>query len=433
MRWQEGQRSVAERGAQRVVQLRRARSCCSPVQVPGAPPAPAPASSSSDCARSAQQRRIDLRRRLGALARRAPSPAPRPRPASFAAGHLPAELVLRGRRTRLPSPSPPRAAPPGSCPARSAPRPWSTFAFLAMSISRASAEYSRVERCSVSRASHFFTLSFSSAMFCSSVASAARVRAAGCARPRRAAAGRAPSPALRSAWGRPPPTFSAAISRSTFWSAARAFSFSCKANCLLPPIPAPRPCSNEAFGVPTSSALPKGGSMRFCPRCATPLASQEKGGRERLACPGAECGYVFYDNPLPVVAGLVEHEGEVLLVRSVGWPESWYGLVTGFLERARSRRPPLSASSTRSWASREGWWRRSASTHSPSATSSSSPTTSRPGARSGWARSSPGSSGSRPEKLRPWPVGTGHAVRDWLAGRSVGLRPALSVSLRRPE
>ncbi len=29
----------------------------------------------------------------------------------------------------------------------------------------------------------------------------------------------------------------------------------------------------------------------------------------------------------------MEHEGEVLLVRSVGWPESWYGLVTGFLER----------------------------------------------------------------------------------------------------
>ena len=26
----------------------------------------------------------------------------------------------------------------------------------------------------------------------------------------------------------------------------------------------------------------------------------------------------------------------------------------------------------------------------------------------------------RPEKLRPWPVGTGHAVRDWLARRSVG-------------
>ena len=40
----------------------------------------------------------------------------------------------------------------------------------------------------------------------------------------------------------------------------------------------------------------------------------------------------------------------------------------------------------------------------------------------------------RPEKLRPWPVGTGHAVRDWLAGRERrSLRPALSVSLRRPE
>src|SRR5262249_55433593 len=75
------------------------------------------------------------------------------------------------------------------------------------------------------------------------------------------------------------------------------------------------------------------GLIRFCPRCATPLNPRQTGGRERLACPGPDCGFVFYDNPLPVVAGLVEHEGDVLLVRSVGWPESWYGLVTGFLER----------------------------------------------------------------------------------------------------
>src|SRR4030095_11298408 len=87
-----------------------------------------------------------------------------------------------------------------------------------------------------------------------------------------------------------------------------------------------------ALAVPTSLGI-MGGTMHFCPRCATPLASVEKGGRERLACPGTDCGFVFYDNPLPVVAALVEHGGDVLLVQSVGWPESWYGLVTGFLER----------------------------------------------------------------------------------------------------
>jgi ADP-ribose pyrophosphatase YjhB (NUDIX family) len=53
-------------------------------------------------------------------------------------------------------------------------------------------------------------------------------------------------------------------------------------------------------------------------------------------CADETCGYVFYDNPLPVVAALVEHEGNVLLARNKGWPEGWFGLITGFLERGES-------------------------------------------------------------------------------------------------
>lgn len=39
-----------------------------------------------------------------------------------------------------------------------------------------------------------------------------------------------------------------------------------------------------------------------------------------------------YLSPVPVVAAIVEHEGAVVLVRGHGWPDGWYGLVTGFLE-----------------------------------------------------------------------------------------------------
>jgi NAD+ diphosphatase len=78
--------------------------------------------------------------------------------------------------------------------------------------------------------------------------------------------------------------------------------------------------------------------MRFCPRCATPLATREDGGRDRLACPKEGCGYVFYDNPTPVVSALVEREGAIILARNKGWPEEWFGLVAGFLERGES--PP---------------------------------------------------------------------------------------------
>ncbi|MDX2286585.1 MAG: NUDIX hydrolase [Bacteroidia bacterium] len=71
---------------------------------------------------------------------------------------------------------------------------------------------------------------------------------------------------------------------------------------------------------------------QYCPVCAKPLVLQPRGGRERKACPDPACGFVHWDNPVPVVAAVVERNGAVVLVRSHGWPEGWYGLVTGFLE-----------------------------------------------------------------------------------------------------
>ncbi|TAE61331.1 MAG: NUDIX domain-containing protein [Bacteroidetes bacterium] len=75
-------------------------------------------------------------------------------------------------------------------------------------------------------------------------------------------------------------------------------------------------------------------TYRFCPVCATALVPAIHGGKERVGCPS--CGWVFWDNPVPVVAAIVERNGHVLLVRSHGWPETWYGLVTGFLEKKES-------------------------------------------------------------------------------------------------
>ena len=72
--------------------------------------------------------------------------------------------------------------------------------------------------------------------------------------------------------------------------------------------------------------------MRYCPHCRKSLETVELGERERLACPDLQCGFVHWNNPIPVVAAVVEHDDHVALVRNVGWPETWYGLVTGFLE-----------------------------------------------------------------------------------------------------
>lgn len=45
---------------------------------------------------------------------------------------------------------------------------------------------------------------------------------------------------------------------------------------------------------------------------------------------------MYWDNPTPVVAAIVELDGKVVLTRSKGWPEKWHGLVAGFLEKGET-------------------------------------------------------------------------------------------------
>ena len=79
--------------------------------------------------------------------------------------------------------------------------------------------------------------------------------------------------------------------------------------------------------------IPEVNPLQYCPRCGSRLQPAKISGRVRLACSAGDCEYVFWDNPTPVVAGVVEFEGKVILVRQKGWPGKWHGLVTGFMER----------------------------------------------------------------------------------------------------
>lgn len=71
---------------------------------------------------------------------------------------------------------------------------------------------------------------------------------------------------------------------------------------------------------------------RYCPVCASLLVEREIAGFRRPVCPDTACGFVFWDNPIPVVAAVVEHEGQLVFARNAQWPQGMYGLVTGFLE-----------------------------------------------------------------------------------------------------
>ncbi len=75
-------------------------------------------------------------------------------------------------------------------------------------------------------------------------------------------------------------------------------------------------------------------AFRFCPQCAEPLmllTKQEDGGdKDRLCCPA--CDYTHWNNPTPVLAAVIEYQGQILLARNAAWPEKKYALITGFME-----------------------------------------------------------------------------------------------------
>jgi NADH pyrophosphatase NudC (nudix superfamily) len=71
-------------------------------------------------------------------------------------------------------------------------------------------------------------------------------------------------------------------------------------------------------------------NYRFCPHCAAPLSVAIQGGQERKACQA--CGFTHWNNPAPVVAGLVQVGEEILLARNAAWPAKMFALITGFLE-----------------------------------------------------------------------------------------------------
>jgi NAD+ diphosphatase len=74
-------------------------------------------------------------------------------------------------------------------------------------------------------------------------------------------------------------------------------------------------------------------AFNFCPQCAKPLQPRMDQGVSRQSCPDTDCGFVHWENPTPVVAAVVEHEGHVILARNRAWPVPFYALITGFLEK----------------------------------------------------------------------------------------------------
>jgi len=70
---------------------------------------------------------------------------------------------------------------------------------------------------------------------------------------------------------------------------------------------------------------------KFCPRCAGNLQSRFAEGRERLVC--EKCEFIFYQNPTPAVAVILQKHDEILLVKRKFEPcAGTWSLPAGFVE-----------------------------------------------------------------------------------------------------
>lgn len=76
--------------------------------------------------------------------------------------------------------------------------------------------------------------------------------------------------------------------------------------------------------------------MKYCPLCMETLIMRQLDDNKRLVCPADDCDFVYWDNPVPVVAAIVEHDNKIVLANNVAWPEHIFSLITGFLEKGES-------------------------------------------------------------------------------------------------
>lgn len=158
-------------------------------------------------------------------------------------------------------------------------------------------------------------------------------------------------------------------------------------------------------------------SLHFCPVCAAPLVERAVSERVRMACPTGH--WTHWDNPLPVLAALVEIDGKVLLARNAAWPERRFALVTGFMERDETPEQGIARELKEETALQADsitligvyeFMRKNELIIAYHVTASGPIELSEELAEYRLIA---------PEKLRPWRAGTGYAVADWMRARGL--------------
>jgi NAD+ diphosphatase len=76
--------------------------------------------------------------------------------------------------------------------------------------------------------------------------------------------------------------------------------------------------------------------MKYCPQCGTVLVTKNVDGANRLTCASNACNFIYWNNPVPVVAALVAHEEKYILARNTAWPMGIFSVITGYLEQGEN-------------------------------------------------------------------------------------------------
>ena len=72
--------------------------------------------------------------------------------------------------------------------------------------------------------------------------------------------------------------------------------------------------------------------MNYCTKCGKTLTKKIIDQKERLCCIDTSCGFIYWNNPIPVVGIVVETEDGIILAHNKLAPAGIFSIITGFLE-----------------------------------------------------------------------------------------------------
>lgn len=160
------------------------------------------------------------------------------------------------------------------------------------------------------------------------------------------------------------------------------------------------------------------------------MALLEDGGEKvRLRCPA--CAWTHWNNPTPVLAAVVEYQGQILLARNAAWEHKMYALITGFMEAGETPQDGI----TREIQEETNLQAQELNLIGVYDFQRLNQVIIAYHARcTGEVRLSPELMDYRlftPDKVKCWPAGTGYALADWL--RSRGHEPQFLEGWKSPQ